>query len=570
MCESKADGGRRCPCSGGTRPHPRNREERRQLAVVVAHRRADNRAAAARYREVQRQQEADAVEFVANINHRGLDDRRDLLVSRLDELPERGSAAERRVLEAELADVRVARRAHVLVSMGLDPELDDRTLMEQVVQAAKDRRRAEVLLSWGLDPSLDDQTLMRQVAERATTQRMAGTGAAGNGHARRDGASDSAGLARRAGSNVSERHDLSSSEVASPPKKESKALTAAREKLQMAQRANAPAETIDLLQARVERLTAKPKRKSTPKTAPAGEQVRELIANARANGESDEHISARIQAALDGASDDADPDNLAALREGLKELTKASVPITERDDIPTLEEFERAAQDDPHGRSAAQLLLAHRARLMERQETAQTAGTAPPMQPAEPPAVDTPEGMAEQTTPAGDMPAGLAAQPAEDMIPAGQTPKPRKERKPRLSPVYDESKPVPPSGHRIPADADVPFGGRIAGKLATPEAKRARATSRVRAAAVETLTSAGAPALAQWEAEHVLAVAQGEPARWVSDLSGGWVIAAAMDALRADNTVEIHHKDGSSSIRSVRELLAEGTVDGRRVGVFKG
>lgn len=173
MCKSKADGGRRCPCSGGTRPYPRNREERRQLAVAVAHKRADNRAAATRYRAIQRRQEAEALEFVANIGRLGLDDRRDLLVARLDGLPDRGSAAERKVLEAELADVRVARRAHVLVSMGLDPSLDDRTLMEQVVQTAKDRRRAEVLLSWGLDPSLDDRTLMKQVAATATAKRMA-------------------------------------------------------------------------------------------------------------------------------------------------------------------------------------------------------------------------------------------------------------------------------------------------------------------------------------------------------------------------------------------------------------
>ncbi|ORV00957.1 hypothetical protein AWC04_14890 [Mycolicibacterium fallax] len=489
----------------------------------MAHKRADNRAAATRYRAIQRRQEAEALEFVANIGRLGLDDRRDLLVARLDGLPDRGSAAERKVLEAELADVRVARRAHVLVSMGLDPSLDDRTLMEQVVQTAKDRRRAEVLLSWGLDPSLDDRTLMKQVAATATAKRMADARGVVAGHARRDGASESEG------------HDLSSSEVVSPPKKESKALTEARAKLQMAQRANASAETIDLLQARVDKLTAKPKRKSTRKPEPANSQVQDLIANARANGESDEHIAARIQAALDGASADADPENIAALRDGLKEVTKASVPITERDDIPTLEEFERAAQTDPQGRSAAQLLLAHRAQLMGQQ-------------PAE----------------------SDATAEAKDMISPAQTPKPRKARKPRLSPVYDESKPIPPSGHRIPADADVPFGGRIAGKLTTPEAKRARATNRVRAAAVETLTAAGAPNLAQWEAEHVLAVAQGQPARWVADLSGGWVIAAPMDELRADNTVEIHHKDGSSSIRSVRELLAEGTVNGRRVGVFKG
>lgn len=538
------------------------------MAVKVAHKRADNRAAATRYRAIQRRQEAEAQEFVAITRELGLDDRYVALESRLDGLPDRGSAAERKVLTAELADVRVARRANVLVSMGLDPSLDDRTLMEQVVQAYRDRRRAEVLLSWGLDPSLDDRTLMEQVAAMATAKRMADARGEGERHARRDGANDSEGHVRRDGVSDSEGHDLTSSEVVSPPKKESKALTQAREKLQMARRANAPAETIDLLQARVDRLTAKPKPKTTRKTAtkPAGEQVSDLIASARAQGESDEHIAARIQAALDGAPAEADPDNIAALREGLREVTKASVPITERDDIPSLAEFERAAQDDPEGRSAAQLLLAHRARLMERQQLAQPPRTTPPVltvvEPVEP---SDAARLAAPPTSAGDMPEGVS----KDMISAGQTPKPRRERNPRLSPVYDPSKPIPSSGHRIPSSSDLPFGGRIAGKLATPEAERERATRRVRAAAVETLTAAGAPELAQWEAEHVLAVAQGEPARWMSDLNGGWVIAAPMNAVRPDNTVEIHHRDGSASLRSVRELLAEGTVDGRRVGVFR-
>lgn len=96
MCQSKAEGGRRCPCSGGKRPTPTNPAERVALAEAVRSRRECNRSAAAYYRASQAAQRIAAERWVSGQPVESVRRRLAVITAR------RGYAAERRVLEAVL------------------------------------------------------------------------------------------------------------------------------------------------------------------------------------------------------------------------------------------------------------------------------------------------------------------------------------------------------------------------------------------------------------------------------------------------------------------------------------
>lgn len=60
--------------------------------------------------------------------------------------------------------------------------------------------------------------------------------------------------------------------------------------------------------------------------------------------------------------------------------------------------------------------------------------------------------------------------------------------------VYDADTAIPESGHRIPPDGDIPFGGRVDAKLTEPEPVPAKQRSTRKRTARDDRSESGSPA----------------------------------------------------------------------------
>ena len=131
MCKSIAEGGYRCPCSGGKRPTPTTRAERRELAESVSNRRRGNRQAAADYRVAQAIQRQQAEAWVQQASLAQVE-------ARLSEIAEkRGCAAERAVINTHLPGLIMSHTRSVDAQV-----FGDRTFA-QALRSAKGRARIE-------------------------------------------------------------------------------------------------------------------------------------------------------------------------------------------------------------------------------------------------------------------------------------------------------------------------------------------------------------------------------------------------------------------------------------------
>lgn len=190
MCKAQWDnGGRRCPCSGGTMPAPRTRQERQERAKFLASKRNLNRSAAGAYRERQAVMTAEARELINSLDRVPADQRAAALTAALEDLPPRGAIQPRRVLEEALA------KSPVSVPVSAQPAADQ-----------------QVSTSPPITPV--------PVSVPVTAGR-----------------------------------------------KESKALTAARQRLELATAAGASPESLAIIQRRIDTLTPKPRAKQPQKPA---------------------------------------------------------------------------------------------------------------------------------------------------------------------------------------------------------------------------------------------------------------------------------------------------------------
>lgn len=97
--------------------------------------------------------------------------------------------------------------------------------------------------------------------------------------------------------------------------------------------------------------------------------------------------------------------------------------------------------------------------------------------------------------------------------------------------------------------------------------ERAEAEARARADRdAEAVAVLGEP-FAPYEPAHVLAVAEGAPARWVRGDDGRWLVAARADQVMDGRWVEVQRADGSVSVELLSEAVAVTEMDGVNVAV---
>lgn len=103
MCRSADEGGRRCPCQGGTLPVPQTPEEREERAKFLSAKRGANASAADQYRQRQAVMVREARDLINSLDRVPDGERRAALTAALSDLPERGAVQPRRVLEEALS-----------------------------------------------------------------------------------------------------------------------------------------------------------------------------------------------------------------------------------------------------------------------------------------------------------------------------------------------------------------------------------------------------------------------------------------------------------------------------------
>lgn len=257
MCRAIREGGRRCLGGHGPSPAARARAER---AARVAEKREARAAHMSRYRAQQRRQADDAQQFITTTGELRLEDRAAALGQRLGRLGKQGGShrAERAVLNAELASVQGA------------------------ISAAK---RAEFLRAIGVDPTLSNADVTRLIYHRAGLPQPSDEVLA---TVYRDGVQDADGTLNpqvdRNGAPLP-MFDTPPERIEKPrPKRRTKALDRAEERLADLERMGASPESIAVARRRVEALTPEPGQPASKLPSKPLAKARKALADAVAAG----------------------------------------------------------------------------------------------------------------------------------------------------------------------------------------------------------------------------------------------------------------------------------------------
>ncbi|MBS9535110.1 hypothetical protein KIH27_16095 [Mycobacterium sp. M1] len=610
MCRALSDprGGYRCPSSGGVRPCPQTRKERRALAVEVERRRDANRRAALAYKARAKEQVAEAESWLATKRPTA-----DKITAYLNELPERGHSAERKVLEAALAASQGQGQSQVDASSARPERKKSKALL-----AAEER--LELARQAGASP----ETLALMESKVAKLTPKAKTKPA-----------------------KPEPQPVAVNPYTSQVEALIKSATA---------RGEDPAVTLALIEDALKMVPdGNPEyREALTRTAaelrssclsvplrPTSDEsegmssvptVDEVAARRAAKAEAaaeqkrqDEMTRQEAARADDRAADDRkrqDAEARAAQDGTTAVKTTSGVWLTEKE-MTRANSYQDAVRDGADPEDAALFADAEADRQHQPKPHPQPQPTVDWRQ-AEREAAERAEVYAEAQRIGAD-PDLLAAErgvhvppepnltltPTAESENGSESPFAKHLQVPRVrrGGAYDQTAPVPPSGHRIPTSSGLSFAGRVDHKLnpfgdmptqpkdmdtstsqpqpqqplvfdaeafkvglANSEARKnaeRQALNAERAAAVKALKDQGVPELAWFEPEHVVRVAKGEGTRWIKDGQGSWVIAAPAADVQPDNTVIVHRKDGSASVERVAEVLAHGTVDGTCVAILR-
>ena len=265
MCRAIHEGGRRCPGGHGASPAATARAAR---AEALEAKRANRRARSTRYKEQQLRQADDAQSFITTTRDLGLADRAVALEQHLARVgKQQGShRAERAVLSAELASVQ---------------------------GAISEQKRAEFLRAMGIDPTLSNADVTRIVYHRA------GLPQPSDEHLTavyRDGVQDADGTLNpqvdRDGAPLPTFDAPPERIEKSKPKRRTKALDKAEERLADLERMGASPESIAVARRRVEVLTPEPGQPAPKLPSKPLAKARKAVADAVAAGADQSAIDA--------------------------------------------------------------------------------------------------------------------------------------------------------------------------------------------------------------------------------------------------------------------------------------